>query len=1172
MMTDRMTMWSVRCLWAAAVVVVGVSSWGCTGGPQCADGTVERNGQCVVKESACADGTVLEDGQCVPGAPPCGDGTRFDTDSGACVPTADDCAPGTTFDQATGQCTPNPSILCGEGTQANAQGVCVLAAGGCATGTVLGDDGRCIPASEACAAGTELSASGQCVPAEDACGPKTRLDSQGRCVVGASACAAGTELDPNSGGCVVVDAACGDGLALDANSMTCVLTDQVCALGTRFDASSGLCLPDACQSGDVLVNGVCMAPAEELAQHPDLTEVENNDPALGGTAQALTLPAVGDPAFVFTGDIEAPRDIDADGYVDQDVDRFTFTATAGTWIKLGVQRLGVATPAFKVEGPNDYERSSGVGAPTSAARQLLLPYDGDYTVSILPQTRSSEADTGPVGGADWGWVASLAQIAAPTAQQLDLSSGSRPITGTLHQLSNNVIEVSGVTAGDRLSLASRAAPVDGQVVLQLWQNPTTFIAEQPVVAQMPSFVAPSNDFIVVLDWKTTTGSRLNYDYEVSTSGERQSRDLSSHDSMSTVVSAQKFDVLEISQHNQYHRGLDLTVTGPDGEVVESTQDFRDGKLSQVPVFKAGDYTVTVATANWAAPGTNLALRRMPPIDLGTPRANALTRVGPVRLDAGQRIFVKVDMAAMHVLEMAPDNQQDADVWVTLRGPQGEVESYDGGGLGGAVKGTDDFRYAYRYFPQDQSVLVVLRATSDTTGNLLELKNIEPRKFGAVSAGHTYAAAASSCAKSRVKWYSLTTTNPAHIELMATSARGGEFSAKLLAANGDALASGQWSNSSHTLFYQPLTPATFIGRFLCTTLLAGLDVHLDVSAPRLQDLGSLSAGAAAQSTPVDIVDEDYQAYQVELTAGDILEIAHDNDGSTHASVDVRGPSGVLDSNYPLVALSRGERGEYKYVYAAATGTYTVQLTTHSAVSNEVLHVRAIAPTPLGTLSTTSPVSGSPAGALDVGQSAFYTLTLASGGDITSTVTTPAGESLAQYIFQGTHRLTRDLSNPATAHTFEQGAVILEVNAHVAIASHSVALSLGNPVASESEPNDTQALADAPGPLPFTVYGHAEGLGQSQSSDYFAVDLATALGSSETLEITALHESQPALTNPMELRLFDTQGNQVAADLDEGSDHLLAISAGGLSAGTYYVGLSPVGDPFVAPAYKLSVSRQ
>src|SRR5690554_4344421 len=158
-----------------------------------------------------------------------------------------------------------------------------------------------------CGAGT-VEADGACVPdgsgADTQCGPKTTLQ-DGQCVIAADACEAGEMLDPNSGQCVAGGnggSACGAGTALDAGSDTCIPTEDVCDSGTIFDAASGLCLPDACQVGDVLLAGICVSPAQELAAQADVEESENNDPAQGGSSNALTLKDVGE-STIFTGTI-----------------------------------------------------------------------------------------------------------------------------------------------------------------------------------------------------------------------------------------------------------------------------------------------------------------------------------------------------------------------------------------------------------------------------------------------------------------------------------------------------------------------------------------------------------------------------------------------------------------------------------------------------------------------------------------------------------------------------------------------------------------------------------------------------------------------------------------------------------------------------------------------------
>ncbi len=1172
MVNRRMNSWRAGVFGALSAFFLSLLLWGC-GGAECADGTVEQGGKCVVSGSMCNDGTVLESGRCVPGESSCGDGTQFEPDTGACAPTADTCADGTTFDQATGKCTPNSDVVCGDGTEADANGVCVVADQACSAGTALDDDGVCVPAAEVCSDGTVLDGSGVCVPTEEACGPKTRLDDEGRCVVDTIACAMGTELDPNTGECVVVEEACGAGVALDLDTRECVPTDEVCAPGTQFDPTSRLCLPDACQTGDVLVNGVCMAPAEELAQQADLTETENNDPALGGTAESLDVPAIDDPAFVFTGVIDVPQDLDADGLADQDVDVFTFTSSAGSWINLGVQSLGAPAPGFKVEGPNHFERWSGVGVQANPARQLLLPYDGEYTVTILPQVRLNGSGTGPVGESDWGWVASLEQIAAPAAQPVDLGAGNQQISGRMAQLSNNVFEVSGASVGDLISLDARLAPIDAQVRVQLWQDATTLLAEKSVAAQSPWFVAPATQFRVVLDWKTTNGSRLDFDYEMNPNGEKLNPQLSSDDSLSFTVSADKFDVLELSQENNLHYSLELTVTGPDGDEVYSTRSFTEQKLERVPLFEAGDYTVTVVNDSNSEMEVDLLARRVPPIDLGTPQRNVLTRVGPLMFEDRQRIFVKLDMPAMHALEFAHDNLRDADAGFVLYDSDGQVQS----DRAYAAKGTTDFEYAYRYYPSAQSVFIEFRATADLAEGVLELTNIEPHDLGTVSPNQTYTDAASSCAQSREKWYSFSTADAAHLQLSATSVAGGEFEAKLMAADGEVLADVYYPNSTHTLPYQTLVPAMFVARVSCTDALLGLDVELNVSPPHIEDLGSLGAGSSAQSTPASIADEDYRAYEVDLTAGEVLSITHANDDGTLIGVEVRGPNGVLvDETTNLRTISAANPHRYFYVNVATAGTYQIQVSTHNPLTNEVVHLRSITPTDLGMLSESAPVSDTSAEALEEGQSAFYAFTLGTGGDVASSVTTPGGEAVTQRIYSAARPLFDTSDNPAALNVFQQGRIVLEIEADEAIASQSVSLELSNVVPAETEPNDSQASADAPGPLPFTIYGHAEWLGQPGVSDYFAVDLVTDLGASETLEIDCQLINLPSTywstSMYMNVRLFDAQGNEIAADLDESDSDTFEISAAGLVAGTYYVGISLMYEFSSDTAYRLDVARQ
>lgn len=450
---------------------------GC-GGAECGPGTKESGDQCVaagelVTDEVCSEGTVLVNGSCVLDESGCGENTQLNAESGVCEQVPGYCGEGTSWDSGAEQCVPNTDITCGEGTQAQ--------------------DGTCVPA------------------LDEICGDKTAADGQGRCVIQADACATGEVLDPNTGSCVSTDTYCSANTAFDADSATCVPTADVCDTGTKFDADSGLCLPDACQMGDVLLNGVCVSPAEELAANADLTEAENNDPALGGTAQALTVKAIGETS-VFTGTIDEPSDLDGDGEIDQDRDVFTFDATAGQWFQLAVQSTGLPAPAFMVEGPNDYVRFSPVGLAADAARQLAIPHDGTYTVTVLPAlVLQSWGDVGPSGNADWSWVGALEQLDAPTATDVDVTSTN--LTGSYDVLSDNLFNLTGLSAGELVQVTVESSGANAEGVLQVWSDATQFESQYDLSADATHNISvpQSGNLLLLVDPLSLSGPDLDFD-------------------------------------------------------------------------------------------------------------------------------------------------------------------------------------------------------------------------------------------------------------------------------------------------------------------------------------------------------------------------------------------------------------------------------------------------------------------------------------------------------------------------------------------------------------------------------------------------------------------------------------------------------------------------------------
>lgn len=459
----------------AALATSSAMFVGCGGGPQCGDGTREVDGECILSGPivTCGEGTVVQNGACVVDPSSCPAGTSFDAEVGACVSTADVCGAGTTYDSGTGTCVPSSSIVCGEGTTEQ-NGTCVSTGGGgaeCATGTTL---------------------------------------VEGRCIVSPAACTGGTSLDAATNTCVLSDEACAAGLALAEG--VCVPTAEVCGAGAQFSEDTGLCLPEAgCREGDVVLDGLCVPPAEALAADPNAISIDGEDVTIGN------LPAVGERA-IFTGTLEA---YDEDGDASFDFDSFTFTGTAGQWVKISVQSLGAPSPGFIVAGPEDaagnssYERLSSLGIENDPARLLLLPESGEYTVLVLSGYAlasifaADDLDFFTTSSPEFGYVGTIEQLDAPTPTQItatDDPTTSETMSGTnVLRLDENFFSVAGAEADSYLTLNFTELQANVFGILQLWNTDGTFIEAVDVAADLEVLrPLPETGMHMVMDWYLTT--------------------------------------------------------------------------------------------------------------------------------------------------------------------------------------------------------------------------------------------------------------------------------------------------------------------------------------------------------------------------------------------------------------------------------------------------------------------------------------------------------------------------------------------------------------------------------------------------------------------------------------------------------------------------------------------
>ena len=567
------------------------------GGVECGEGTTLQGESCV-PDTVCGEGTTLTDGACVVDTSGCGQGTSAVED--VCVPDDTLCEEGTTFDSGSRTCVPNLDVICGSGTQAD------------------GDGGACVPAAESCA-------------------PGTSLDDEGRCVVQEMACADGTVLDANSGTCVVSDESCGAGTAFTDGA--CTPTADVCAEGTTYNDDTGLCLPDVtCQAGDLILDGLCVPPRDALLDAVDLTEQENNDPALGGTAESLTLEAIGEQA-VFGGGIGQPADLDGDMVPDQDVDVYAFSATAGQTFKLNLQPSPEAPLlTFRVTGPEDWTRWGTVAIGGGSAREVVIPSDGDYAIEVAPVSHWFGAQgASPLGGDDAEYVAFIEEIEPFMATDFDIESG--PLAGELADLSDNYFKLS--STNDATYMYVRTTALDAGVASAY----VSIVDDQSQVVSSANMVngelrrvrlPDSGDVYAFFDWGRITAPQTGFEVElipvpsqdlgaIAADGSKTSttQNIGAGTEGIYTFSVQAGEVIEVTQNNMNGAVVRLDVFDANEETVYSSQVFAPSGDTNPGVAyiyspNGGDYTLVIGNPDMTVPRVSqtVQVRSITPADLG----------------------------------------------------------------------------------------------------------------------------------------------------------------------------------------------------------------------------------------------------------------------------------------------------------------------------------------------------------------------------------------------------------------------------------------------------------------------------------------------------------------------------------------------------------------------------
>ena len=609
----------------AALAVLATTPYALTGcgGTECGEGTTEQDGQCVAQTTGdsvtCADGTTLTDGKCEADVSNCGEGTT--EQDGQCVADeggnpADSCGEGTQYDEGAEACVPTSTIECGDGTTEQ--------------------DGACVadPQDSTCQAGTRLADDGSCVVDMAACGDKT-------------------QLDPNSNTCLATDEVCGANTAYDAHSDSCVPTDSVCDAGTVYSMDTGLCLPEAtCKAGDVILNGNCVSPVEEAIANADFTSQEamdpvaNNDDVLnGGTANTLTIPAMG--TVVAAGEIGTPVDLDGDMVLDQDVDAYTFSATAGQTLQVSVQPTAGPSLSFAVieagalnmmalTPEEAFLRFSTFDLNQGSSRSIVIPEDGDYTIVVAPSFYLANGfEGGPTGDDNWKYALRVEEIAPYMPVDVDTSMG--PITGEFMDLSDNYFKLTNYTGGPATFTVDRIGEDIGGARLQISTANGVFGTFEIDEGDEEDILLPQGDVFFFFDWTSAFGRDTAFELSLTptmTDGDLGTItpgtpttttpvDYTGDQVRSYTFSANAGEVIEFTHTNTEGEEIDVRIKNSLGQTVFS-QTFFDvlGDTGrEVGYFyapNAGTFLIEVENNSSSTPLTAevLTFNALTPTDIG----------------------------------------------------------------------------------------------------------------------------------------------------------------------------------------------------------------------------------------------------------------------------------------------------------------------------------------------------------------------------------------------------------------------------------------------------------------------------------------------------------------------------------------------------------------------------
>lgn len=475
---------------------------------------------------------------------------------------------------------------CGEGT-IEQDGECVMEHDiDCPPGHVL-EGGECI---SECAA-DEVLKDGECA-AEVTCGANTTASDDGtECIADDPVeCGENTELAADTNECIVTDETCGENTAFSAEANQCLPTGDVCTDGTHFDEETGLCYPDAsCKPGDVVIDGVCSSQGEQLFAEAEVIAEGNTNPDLGGEPADLGVDDVGDEV-VFGGTIGEPEDFDEDEQLDQQMGFFRLDAEAGDWFEITIHSAGLPDPMFGVYSEeydeHYYERFSGDGTGSTKTRQIAVPEDGSYLITVFPGAIPKPNLL--VGDEDWNYAGTVEKIETPDAQ--NHAFDDQNLEGTLGSLGDHFYRIGGLEEGRNLQLTWEDAPANADQLVQAWASPTEPLGEfsgSSVSVEVPD----TGDVFVVFDWQTRMGDH-GLDFEIAL---EETEDLDPGEVIEETFTAEDGDTVSISvefDSPSIYSTVNVEVTDDNDEVVDQSSLY-SGEPLIISDLEAGEHTVTI---------------------------------------------------------------------------------------------------------------------------------------------------------------------------------------------------------------------------------------------------------------------------------------------------------------------------------------------------------------------------------------------------------------------------------------------------------------------------------------------------------------------------------------------------------------------------------------------------